>query len=180
MSSLRREVDRLGRTHYRGSGGRFVVAPAIVPSVFYDYVGRLHSAATGRYVKPLPLLARVPVEEEVKNFYFCFVKGFHTRRGQNRFNRWEESSVDVWLEFVVPEGKLDEVPGDSEIISKIEGFLGGHLHSWILSLSQVKHVWGVEKRETDESATWPYGSVSAWRMPDYGEKLIGEERVYVG
>lgn len=89
--SVRREVDCLGRTHFRSEvTGRFVVAPAIVPSVFYDYVGRLHSVLTGRYVKPLALIARVPVEEKVFYRFVVAVNGVPVQRKYHSFTlmRW--------------------------------------------------------------------------------------------
>lgn len=124
-----------------------------------------------------------------RRFCYCFVKGFNTGADRSRFWHWVETSVDVWCEFVVevPEGETIEVwekknlPSDETMIMKIEAFLEKHLvHSWIMSLKQTKHVWGVEREETIKPITWPDGEVSAWTMPDYERKLIDKERIKLG
>lgn len=104
-----------------------------------------------------------------------------TRRGQNRYNHWEETSVDVWLEFVVSEEDLGKVPSDREIISLIEETINGMGEPvcYILGMKQVKHQWGVEKEKTEKTVTWPYGKLTIYRMPDY-DMMDKKERLSVG
>ena len=108
-----------------------------------------------------------------KNYRYCFVKGFHTERGKSLKHHWVETSVDVHCEFVVSEGQ--KVPDDLEMIAMIENFLSNHkTHSWIMSLTQVKHVWGVEREETDLDVSFPISYVSAWKVVD--DEVEGESR----